>query len=247
MTARFSGDPTLFSGAQASSWSFNTTLLHIDLGNAPGSSNPQTLRIPIDSTVDLRGCRQFAGNQAALPHKYPRQPPIPFGSFSPLSSSSPPLRTHRAPSAHRISTELDGRYVQPVVFLHGPSRQSLVCQRLLLFFLLSFRRSFDRAGVSYLVFVRLVTLLVPTHAEDKAATPRDPQKWFPRSARFCLSVVPYASSPSALHKSAFRKNLNRRGHNTNESWGSAAGESRSKHPPTTDTTSQHPPPRCSSA
>lgn len=111
MTARSSGDPTLFSGAQASSWSFNTpTLLHIDLGTTPCSSNPQ---IPIDSTVDLRGCRQFAGNQAALPHKYPSQPPMPFGIFSPLSSPSPPPRTHRAPSAYRISTELDGRYVQP--------------------------------------------------------------------------------------------------------------------------------------
>lgn len=206
MTAHCSGDPTLFSGAQASSWSFYTTLLHIDLGTAPCSSQPQ---IPIDSTVDLRGCRQFAGNQAALPHKYPRQPPITFGSFSPLSSSSPPPRTHRAPSAYRISTELDGRYVQPVVFLHGPSRQSLrVSAFAFVFFTLSFRRSFDRG--SFLSGFRSSRhSLGTTSRRDKAATPRDPQKWFPRSARFCLSVVPYASNPSALHKSAFRRNLNR--------------------------------------
>lgn len=164
MTAHCSGDPTLFSGAQASSWSFSTTLLHIDLGTAPCSSQPQ---IPIDSTVDLRGCRQFAGNQAALPHKYPRQPPIAFGSFSPLSSSSPPPRTHRAPSAYRISTELDGRYVQPVVFLHGPSRQSLRVSAFAFVFLRSRSVVLSIAGVSYLVFVRLVTLLVPPHAETR--------------------------------------------------------------------------------
>lgn len=215
----------------------------IDLGIAPCSSQP---RIPIDSTVDLRGCRQFAGNQAALPHKYPSQPPIPFRIFPPLSSPSPPPRTHRAPSAYRISTELDGRYVQPVVFLHGPSRQSLVCQRLLLFFL-ALVPSFFRSR-EFLIWFSFVSSLswYPTHAEDKAAIPRDPQKWFPRSAGFCLSVVPYASNPSALLKSAFRRNLNRRSNNTNESWGSVAEESRSKHPPTTDTTSPHPPPRCSS-
>lgn len=147
MTARSSGDPTLFSGAQASSWGISTQTTARRPWHCTRFLKPPDPNSFDASPLRLQAiCRHFAGNQAALPHKYPRQPPVPFGIFSPLSSPSPPPRTHRAPSAHRISAELDGRYVPPVVFLHGPSRQSLVCQRLLLFFQLSFRRSFDRGS-----------------------------------------------------------------------------------------------------